>query len=280
MSYAEDELEELDQAGAGMLLLLEGAHRAGLLHYPGIHTRLEGDIGAVAVGGHARRHVVEEGDLVLHDAHHVIKGDAGVVTQLVHEAVVVGRKEDSRGAVERKVLQHGIRDRVPVPRTRAPTQLVEHHQRVARGVLEDVGGLLQLHHERGLPCGDVVRRPAPREDAVETLQAAGCGRNVASHLREDHREARLAEDRGLAPHVGPGQHDDAARARPRGARHRNRVSTDPHVVGHDVVGRSHGEQRVTQTDAVQEGAVASRFQHGAAHVELRGGPAHITGANG
>src|SRR5690606_41156662 len=53
---------------------------------------------------------------------------------------------------------------------------------------------------------EVVRRPDPREHAVDQTDARGHGRPEAACMREDRDERDLAHDRALATHVGSGDH--------------------------------------------------------------------------
>lgn len=61
-------------------------------------------------------------------------------------------------------------------------ELVEDHQAVRRGIVQDGARLRELHHERALVREDVVARADPREDPIRGRQAAPFRRHEAANL--------------------------------------------------------------------------------------------------
>ena len=78
---------------------------------------------------------------------------------------------------------------VPRPISSSTTRLCE------ETVCRDVGGLLHLHHERGLAAGDVIGGADAREDAVDDRQLCVlCGHEGAESARAE-AVARSGADR-------------------------------------------------------------------------------------
>ena len=109
-------------------------------------------------------------------------------------------------------LGHRPGDRQAVEGGGAAADLVEQHQAALGGVAQDVRGLLHLDHERGLAAQDLVGGADAREDAVHEPELGLARRHEAAHLRHQHDERRLAQEGGLAAHVGAGQHEEPRRA--------------------------------------------------------------------
>lgn len=104
----------------------------------------------------------------------------GVVPQKpIHQIVIVGR-EDGPAVRLGQLADVGGGDGVAVVRGRAAAQLVDQHERVAAGVLQDDGRLGQLDEERRLAAHDVVAGAETREDAVDEVEGARRGGNEAS----------------------------------------------------------------------------------------------------
>ena len=94
--------------------------------------------------------------------------------------------------------------------------LVEDHQALGRGVVEDVGRLGHLDHERALAAAQVVGRADAGEQAVDDADPGTLGRDEAAQMGQDRDQGDLADVGALAGHVGAGDQEDRAR-RPRRA---------------------------------------------------------------
>lgn len=78
--------------------------------------------------------------------------------------------------------------------------------------MKDGRGLSQLDEERGLPCQNAIAGSNARKDAIDGSQARTRCRNLAAHLSHDNDEASLAQERGLASHVGAREEHEPLRA--------------------------------------------------------------------
>ena len=107
--------------------------------------------------------------------------------------------------------QAGPGQRQAVVGTGAPADLVQQHQAVGGGVVQDIGGLGHFHHEGGAPAGHVVGSADAGEDAVDRPQARAARRHVAAGVRQQHDQRHLAHVGGLAAHVRAGDQQDALR---------------------------------------------------------------------
>ena len=83
-----------------------------------------------------------------------------------------------------------------------------------RRAVQDVRGLLHLHHERRLAARDVVRGADAGEDAVDDAQLGLARRHERAGLRQQAQQRHLAQVGGLAAHVRAGQDRRAGAASP------------------------------------------------------------------
>src|SRR5437588_9725276 len=90
------------------------------------------------------------------------------------------------------VVEDGVRDGDAIVRTGSAAELVEDHEAAVRGLLEDVAGLVQLHHEGGLARHHVVERAHPREHRVQHAYPRRGGGDVAAHLGHYGYQRHLA----------------------------------------------------------------------------------------
>ena len=132
--------------------------------------------------------------------------DSRQVRGQVHELVVMGGEDRFRPlGVVRDVLGHRPGDGEPIESGGAAPDLVEQDQAASRRVAQDVGRLLHLDHEGGLAAQDLVRGPHAGEDPVEEAHLGLASRDEAAHLGHQGHEGGLAQESGLAAHVGPGE---------------------------------------------------------------------------
>ena len=88
-------------------------------------------------------------------------------------------------AVVVQVLGDGPGDADAVKGARAAADFVEYDQAVAGGVVQDIGRLLHLDHERAAAAGQVIARAHAREDAIQQRDAGALGRHERTHMRQD-----------------------------------------------------------------------------------------------
>ena len=144
----------------------------------------------------------QENDLVVPFADGDIEvEDAGARAFEVGEFVVVGREK--RPAVDRVVEKFGDApcDRESVECRCAAADFVEDDEAAGGGIVEDVGGLVHLDHERGLAAREVVVGADAGEDSVSQAGAHRLRGHVASHLGEQNEKRDLAEVGGFSGHV-------------------------------------------------------------------------------
>ena len=96
-------------------------------------------------------------------------------------------------------------DRHAVERARAAAHFVEDHERSRRRLVEDLGGLDHLDHERRLPGRKVVLRADAREDAVEERQPRFVRGHERARLGHQRDERDLAQVGRLPAHVRAGE---------------------------------------------------------------------------
>ncbi len=92
--------------------------------------------------------------------------------------------------------------------TRAAPDFVHQHQTAVAEVVEDAGRFGHLDHEGTLAPAQVVAGPHPGEHFVNQPDVRRTGGNKAPHLRHQHDERRLSQQRRLARHIRAGDDDD------------------------------------------------------------------------
>ena len=167
-----------------------------------------------------------------------------------------------------EMLGHRPGDRHAVVGRGPAADLVEQHEAPAGRPVEGRARFAHLHHEGGLAARQVVRRADAGEQPVHRADHRAPSRHERPHLREQHAQPHLPEQRGLSRHVRPGQQDDPAGL------------VEPHVVGNERLARHHpldhrvaGPLELDGEPSVDLGpriALAVReVGQGAPHVELR-----------
>ena len=141
---------------------------------------------------------------------------------------MVMRREDRLAPdVFVQVLAHRPRDREPVPRRRAASDLVQQHQAPRRRRVQDRTRLRHLHHERRLPAHEIVARTHTREHPVGDPHPRRRRRHIAPHLRHQHQQTYLSQYGTFPGHVRTGQDDHP------------RIGRERHVVRDELVARHH-----------------------------------------
>ena len=196
-------------------------------------------LNAVAAIGSARHDLVQEDDLVLPLARRDVRVyDARQRVGQIGELVIVRREQRLGPAarVRRQIFGDRPRNAQTIEGGGAASDFIEHHQAARGGAMENVRGLLHLHHECGLAAHDVVGRPHARVNAIHQGQLRAARRHERSRLCHQADQRRLAQVRRFAAHVRAGQNHELAG-----------VGIERHVVWH-------------------KGAVAPALQHRVAAV--------------
>ncbi len=150
-----------------------------------------------------------------------------------------------------QVLRYCSCDGQAVVRAGASTDLVQYHQRFWRCVMQDGGGLNHLHHERGLPCSEVVLQPDACEDAVDKTQSSGFRGDKTANLRHERNEGNLADVRRLTRHVRPCQHHQ-----------RCAIAAQGDIVGNKGAGGNHAfNHRMSTANDLHCAVVGKRRPH-------------------
>ena len=97
----------------------------------------------------------------------------------------MGGEQGPAADVVVQVLGDRPGERDAVERARAPADLVEDDQAARRGVVEDVGRLGHLDHERALAPAQLVGRADAGEEAVDDADPGPLGRDEAADLGQD-----------------------------------------------------------------------------------------------
>ncbi len=129
----------------------------------------------------------------------------------INEFVVVRRKQRLRpqARVAMDIFDDRPCQRQSIVGTGSPPDLVEHQQAAFGGVMQDVGRLHHLDHERRLPGVDHVLRADAGEDAINNANGRRRSRDETADLRHQHNERRLPQVSRLAAHVRAGDHPHA-----------------------------------------------------------------------
>ena len=126
-------------------------------------------------------------------------------------------------AVLVQVFDNGPGNAQAVEGASATAEFVDEEQAAAGGVVEDIGGLVHLHHKGALAAGEVVGRAHTGEDAIDDADGSLARGDEAAHLRHQRDETHLADDGALAGHIRAGDEHDL---RP--------VGVEAHIVGHEA----------------------------------------------
>ena len=137
-------------------------------------------------------------------------GDAAARCRERGQLEVVGGEQGHAAVGRGQVARAGLGQGQAVVGRGAAADLVHQHQRAFGGVVEDVAGLGHLHHEGGLPLGQVVAGADAGEDAVDRTDPRACRRHEAADVRQQHDQRVLAHVGALAAHVGAGDDEHAA----------------------------------------------------------------------
>ena len=170
-----------------------------------------GDLNAVGAVGGAFGDLTDKDDFVVpffDDDGVVLKAGKGFGE--LGEFVVMGGKEGTGagafGGVE--VFNDGPGDGETVVGAGAAPDFVEDDEAFGAGVIEDVGGLVHLDHEGGVPPGEFVTGTDAREDAIDKAKAATAGGDPGAALRHQNKEGDLSDIGGFTRHIGTGDKGD------------------------------------------------------------------------
>ena len=152
---------------------------------------------------HNRVVPLAHGDVVILDARQAL-GEFG-------QFVIVRGEQRFRTDLIVQVFNDAPREAQAVECARATTDFVEDDEAARRGIVEDVGGLAHLDHERGLPARQIIARADARKDAVHEINARFLRGNKTAGVREQREQRHLPDVSGFARHVRPGYQSDLGR---------------------------------------------------------------------
>ena len=115
--------------------------------------------------------------------------------------------------------------------------------------MQDVRRFGHLHQESTASSSDVIDRPHPRKDAIHQANGGLGRRHKAAHLSQQDDERRLAQIRGLASHVRPGQDEQLLRR-----------AVEIEVIGHKAIERAL-DHRMAPLAHADTGAVIDTGPH-------------------
>ena len=171
------------------------------------HASQPGHVHAPALIGGARHHLVEKNKLftvLLHQHLHIAHARQPVERRQLE---IVRRKQRATADPPVKVLDHCLRDGEAVKRARAPADLVEDHQALRRGPIQNPRRLRHLHEKCAGAAGKIVARADPREEPVDDAHAGPFRRHEAAGLRQHRHQRGLTDERALASHVWAGDEE-------------------------------------------------------------------------
>ena len=129
---------------------------------------------------------------------------------------IVGGKQAEGLVFLQQVFGNGLRQRQSVEGGSAAADFVHQHQRLRRGVAQDVGGFAHFDHKGRAVGGQIVGRADAGENLIDGADAGGVGGDEAAGVRQQHDVGDLAHIGGFAAHIGAGnQHQAAALVQPR-----------------------------------------------------------------
>ena len=158
-------------------------------------------IGAVRT---ARHDLAQKDDLValfLHRHPQVLR--ALLEFRKLVEMMIVGGEQRLCADLPDYVFRHCPRQRHAVIGGRPTPQLIKDDEAAVGGILEDIGRLGHLDHERRVTGGQIITRPDAREDAVEQADAGRPRRHERPHLCHQRYQRHLPQVRGLPRHIRP-----------------------------------------------------------------------------
>ena len=91
----------------------------------------------------------------------------------------------------------------------AAPDLIQNHQGARRGIVQNIRGLVHLHHERALAACQVVVRSDPRKDAVDEANGGRIGGNKGADLCQQHDQCHLTEIGAFPCRIGAGNNVEA-----------------------------------------------------------------------
>ncbi len=161
---------------------------------------------AIGTIGGARRHFVQEHDLVLPLLHaHRVGRQRGQPLLERTQLVIVGGEQGAAPVDVVQMFERRPGDRQAIEGRRAATDLVEDDEAPRRRLVQDGRGLDHLDHEGRAAARQIVGGADAAEQAIDDADGRRLGRHEGTGLRH-HRDQRvLAEEGRLAGHVGAGQ---------------------------------------------------------------------------
>ena len=183
-------------------------HRMGAVDHLLGQPRQASHLNAVALVGFAGNQFAGKYQLgtVFANGHIEIFKSRKLHGELGQLVVVGGEQGQSPQAMDE--LSHSPCNADAVVCAGSAAYLVQHDEALRSGVVENVGRLVHLQHERGLTPAEVIGGPDAGEDAIHQAKLGPVGRHEGTHLGHQCDEGHLAHHGGFAGHIGPGEQHD------------------------------------------------------------------------
>src|ERR1043166_2854466 len=165
------------------------------------------DLDSITFVRAARDYLAEENNLLVPFADGDIEiADAFAFYRELRQLVVMRCEQCSRFDLVMEKFGDAPGDRQTIERRCPAADLIENHEAALGGIVNDVRGLVHLHHERGLPAREIVVRAHARENAIYQTDLCAHRRHEAPDLRHQNNQRNLADIGRFPRHVRPG-HD-------------------------------------------------------------------------
>ena len=119
----------------------------------------------------------------------------------ISQFVVVGGEQGASAQVG-QVFRDRPRESQPIKGAGAAADLIQHHQRVRRGGVQNGRRFGHFHHERGATGVQFIARPDSSEDAVASADRGRGRRHIRPSVGQEGEQSRRTNGRAFAGHVG------------------------------------------------------------------------------
>ena len=128
----------------------------------------------------------------------------------IRQLMVVGGKQGLGMHLFPDVLYHRPGNAHAVKGAGSPAYLIQNHQAVTGGILQNLRHLVHLHHKGALAADQIITGTDTGKNPVHRRNhRLPCG-DKAANLRHQHQQRRLPHIGGLACHIWPGDQHNLA----------------------------------------------------------------------